>query len=611
MLRRVESLIPGEYLTPQVGGGTELAMIRPYRPGDDVRYMDWNVTARMREPHVRVHVGERAMTAWLLLDVSSSMTFGTADRRKADVAEGVALAIGHVSTRRGNRLGVVAIGAGEPRILRPRQGRLGLLALLSQLRADPEEDGAGATMLGTAVQRTAALARNRGLVVVVSDFRGDMDWEGPLRTLRARHGVLAVEVRDPRELELPPVGDLWLTDPETGRQLHVNTNKRRVRKRFAKAAAEEREEVAAALRRAGADHLVLSTDGDWLRSLAGHLQALRAADARRAGEGGVSFREPSVLIGLLLLPLAAMAYLVMQRRRRAEAARFGNPALLPGLATARPGWRRHLPPLLLLVALGALVIALARPQRSVAAPQRQATVMMVTDVSGSMRATDVEPDRLSAAVEAGHALADKLPEELRLGLVSFSDYAEQTVAPTTDREPVEQALDRLVADGGTAMGDALRRGIEAARTPVANANGSGTRRLPAVIVLLSDGKNTSGNTRPLDVARQAKALKIPIYAIALGTPSGEIELTDPFSGTTQTIAVPPDPETLRAIARTTGGRFFETAKAAELESIYANLGTRLSSKQEKREVTVAFAGGGLVLLLVGGGLSLAWFGRLP
>jgi uncharacterized protein (DUF58 family) len=221
---------------------------------------------------VRVHVGERAMTAWLLLDVSASMTFGTADRRKADVAEGVALAIGHVATRRGNRLGVVAVGGGDPKILRPRQGRLGLLALLSQLRTEPEEDGSGATMLGTAVQRTAALARNRGLVVVVSDFRGEPDWEGPLRTLRARHGVLAVEIRDPRELELPPVGDLWLTDPETGRQLHVNTNKRRVRSRFAKAAAAEREEVAAALRRAGADHLVLSTEGDWLRTLAGHLR---------------------------------------------------------------------------------------------------------------------------------------------------------------------------------------------------------------------------------------------------------------------------------------------------------------------------------------------------
>ena len=282
MLRKVESLIPGEHLTPQVGSGTELAMIRPYRHGDDVRHIDWNVTARLSEPHVRVHVGERAMTAWLLLDVSASMTFGTAERRKADVAEGVALAIGHVATRRGNRLGVVALGGGEPRVLRPRQGRLGLLALLAELRQEPEEDGSGATSLGTAVTRTAGLARARGLVVVVSDFRGPMDWEGPLKALRARHGVLAVEVRDAREMELPAVGDLWLTDPETGRQLVVNTNRRRVRERFATAAAAEREEVAGAIRRARCDHLVLSTSGDWLRDLAGHLRRGEAGMRRRA-----------------------------------------------------------------------------------------------------------------------------------------------------------------------------------------------------------------------------------------------------------------------------------------------------------------------------------------
>jgi uncharacterized protein (DUF58 family) len=231
-----------------------------------------------------VHVGERAMTAWLLLDVSASMTFGTADRRKADVAEGVALAIGHVATRRGNRLGVVAIGGGAPRIMRPRQGRLGLLALLHELRAEPEADGSGATVLGDAVRKTAALARSRGLVVVVSDFRGDRDWEAPLRALRGRHGVLAVEIRDPREMELPPVGDLWLTDPETGRQLSVNTSRRGVRKRFAKAAAAEREEVAAAIRRTGAEHLILSTEGDWLRTLAGHLR--RSEMRLRSGHGG-------------------------------------------------------------------------------------------------------------------------------------------------------------------------------------------------------------------------------------------------------------------------------------------------------------------------------------
>jgi uncharacterized protein (DUF58 family) len=280
VLRRVQSLVPGDHLTPQVGAGTELALIRPYYPGDDVRYIDWNVTARMREPHVRVHVGERAMTAWLMLDVSASMSFGTALRRKADVAEGVSLAIGHVATRRGNRLGVVAFGGPEPRVLRPRQGRLGLLGLLAELRAGTAADGAGATSLGEATTRLAALARARGLIVVVSDFRGPRDWELGFRTLRARHGVLAVEVRDPRELELPPVGDMWMVDPETGRQIVVNTSRRAVRERFKAAAAAERAEVATALRRAGADHLLLSTDGDWLRDLAGHLR--RAEQMRRS-----------------------------------------------------------------------------------------------------------------------------------------------------------------------------------------------------------------------------------------------------------------------------------------------------------------------------------------
>ena len=270
--RRMEGLLAGDYRSQHLGEGTELAQVRPYVPGDDVRRIDWNVTARTTETHVRVDLAERVLVTWLVLDTSPSMRFGTADRRKADVAEGVALAIGHVATRRGNRLGVVALGGGEPRVLRPRQGRLGLLGLLAELRAEPEADLAGATSLAVAAQRTAAVARNRGLIVVVSDFRGEPDWEGPLRTLRARHGVLAVEIRDPREMELPPVGDLWLTDPETGRQLAVNTNSRRVRKRFAKAAAEEREGVAASLRRIGVDHLVLSTEGDWLRTLAGHLR---------------------------------------------------------------------------------------------------------------------------------------------------------------------------------------------------------------------------------------------------------------------------------------------------------------------------------------------------
>ena len=289
VLRRVESLVPGEHRTVHVGAGTELATIRPYLPGDDVRHIDWNVTARMQEPHVRVHIGERALTVWLMLDVSASMTFGTADRRKADVAEGASLAVGHVATRRGNRLGVVAFGGGPPRVQRPRQGRVGLLAMLAELRAEPEADGAGATSLGAAIAATGAAARQRGLVVIVSDFRGPRDWATPLRTLRARHGVLAIEVRDPRELELTPMGDLWVVDPETGRQLQVNTSRAGTRRRFARAAAAEREEVAGALREAGVEHVVLSTQGDWLRDLAGHLRRSEIM-SRAAGLARVAAR---------------------------------------------------------------------------------------------------------------------------------------------------------------------------------------------------------------------------------------------------------------------------------------------------------------------------------
>jgi Ca-activated chloride channel family protein len=322
----------------------------------------------------------------------------------------------------------------------------------------------------------------------------------------------------------------------------------------------------------------------------------------------VSFAEPALLLGLVLIPLAALVYVAMQRRKRREAATFASPALMPNLVTARPGYRRHLPPLLILLALVGLVIALARPQRTVAAPERAATVMMVTDVSGSMNATDVEPNRITAAVRAANRLADQLPETFRLGLVTFSDFAEQRAAPSTDRTAVRGALDRLSAVGGTAMGLGLERGLEAARTPVPDETGTGSRRLPAVLVLLSDGKDTQGGVSPIDVAERARAAQIPIYAIALGTPDGEVEVQDSF-GLTQRIRVPPDVETLKEIARVSRGRFYEAADSARLEEIYAGLGTRLSSREVKEEVTVAFAGGALVLLLMGGALSMAWFGR--
>jgi uncharacterized protein (DUF58 family) len=274
--RRVEGLLAGDYRSVLHGPGSELALVRPYVAGDDVRLIDWNVTARTSEPHVRVTLAERVLVSWLVLDTSLSMQFGTADRRKADVAEGVAIAVGHLATRRGNRLGIVTFGDSSPIALPPRQGRAGLIGLLAALRSEPDETQVGSTSLAAALKQTSTLARQRSLVVVVSDFRGPRDWRRRFLELASRHDVLAVEVRDPREQELSNVGMLWLVDPETGQQLRVDTRNRRLRERFAAAAAAERSSVARALSSVGARHVVLSTEGDWLRELAAVLRRVRS-----------------------------------------------------------------------------------------------------------------------------------------------------------------------------------------------------------------------------------------------------------------------------------------------------------------------------------------------
>ena len=266
--RRVDGLLAGDYRSAFTGLGTELHQVRPYEPGDDVRRIDWNVTARTGLPHVRVELAERVLVTWLVFDASASMDFGTAERRKADVAEGVALAIGHAATRRGNRLGLVTFGPEDSRWRRPRQGRRGLLLTLAALREEPGGNGT----LGQALALLDGLAVQRSLVVIVSDFRGRQDWHAPLLRVAGRHPTVAIEIRDPREQELADVGELRLVDPETGQQLRVDTSDKRLRDRFADAAAAERKGLVRILSAAGVRHVALSTEGDWLRHLAAFLQ---------------------------------------------------------------------------------------------------------------------------------------------------------------------------------------------------------------------------------------------------------------------------------------------------------------------------------------------------
>jgi uncharacterized protein (DUF58 family) len=271
--RLVIRRLPGDRRAAGVGVGTELAQLRPYVLGDDVRHLDPAATARTGQAHVRLHVPERALTTWIVLDVSPSMAFGTARRLKADVAEGVALVFGRLGVRRAGSVGLVAFGSGVPSVLPPRGAKPGMVALRRVLAEGVATDGQhDPDALASALRLLARLARQPGLVVVISDFRDQHAWERPLGSLRVRHSVLAVEIIDPREVELPAVGRLALIDPETGERIEIDTSRSRVRDRFAKLERERRDAVAAELSRLRIDHAELSTEEDWLLALGRRLR---------------------------------------------------------------------------------------------------------------------------------------------------------------------------------------------------------------------------------------------------------------------------------------------------------------------------------------------------
>ncbi|HEX4816514.1 MAG TPA: DUF58 domain-containing protein [Nonomuraea sp.] len=275
--RRLDGLLQGEHLGLLPGPGTEPAEARAYQPGDDVRRMDWNVTARVNEPHVRDLVSDRELEIWALLDATASMDFGTAAMEKRELALSALAAIGFLTQRTGNRIGTHLLHGGGVRALPARTGRPHLMALLQAAFALPRTPpGVAEPLLGAAAEQFARVVRRRGLVVVVSDFLDEPEtWELPLRKLTARHQVLAVEVLDPRELALPDVGILTLIDPETGRRREVATSSARLRRRYAEAAAAQREAIAQGLRRAGVTRLRLRTDRDWVRDIVGHVMRQR------------------------------------------------------------------------------------------------------------------------------------------------------------------------------------------------------------------------------------------------------------------------------------------------------------------------------------------------
>jgi Ca-activated chloride channel family protein len=319
----------------------------------------------------------------------------------------------------------------------------------------------------------------------------------------------------------------------------------------------------------------------------------------------VSFASPYALLWLTAIPVLIGLYVLREHRRKQFAGRWGTPALLPNLVDREPGRRRHLPPLILLAALAALIVGVAKPHATVSVAREEATVLLAIDTSRSMGADDVTPTRLGAAQDTALRFVDQVPKKFRIGVISFSSRAQLAVAPTDDRELVRNAIGTLRPREGTAIGDAV---LLATRVGQRERTSDGAIP-PTSVLLISDGARDGGRVAPQAAAQRARTLHVPVYTVLLGTQSGTVEHQLP-GGYTEVIRVPPSPQTLELIATTTGGRFFQAASDQELRDVYERLSSLLGHKKASREISDLFAGGAGILLLVGAGLSVLWFRRV-
>ncbi|MDQ2969148.1 MAG: VWA domain-containing protein [Actinomycetota bacterium] len=320
----------------------------------------------------------------------------------------------------------------------------------------------------------------------------------------------------------------------------------------------------------------------------------------------MSFESPLALIGLVLVPVLVGLHVMRERRRQSYATLFTTPALLPNLVEAAPGWRRHLPLALFIAALAAMIVGVARPHASVSVQREEATVLIAIDSSLSMSSQDVRPSRLIAAQRAAQAFVDRMPKKFRVGVIGFTGRAYVAVPPTEERELVRSSLKSLRSGQGTALGDAVALGNR-----LAHAERTSDGKIPPTAMLvISDGAQMSGRTTPATAAAAARSLHIPVYTVLVGTPDGVVNV--PLAGGfTAQLRVPPSPETLRLVARVTGGQFFTAPDAERLRQIYEKLGSRLGHRRQSREITDLFAGGSAAFLLFGGALSALWFRRVP
>jgi uncharacterized protein (DUF58 family) len=285
VVRRLDGMLQGDYRSLFAGHGYDLAEVREYQPEDDVRYMDWNVTARMGEPYVRQYIEDREITAWLLLDLSPSVNFGTANSRKSDLVVDFAGVISRLLTRHGNKVGAILFSSSVDEVMPARGGQMQTLRIIHQLVRPERTEHAGLTDLAGILERAAQTLQRRSLVFVVSDFIADAGWESPLSRLAQRHEVLAVWLKDPREEEIPPIGPLMLEDAETGQQVYVDTRDAGFQRRFQALVHERRRKIEGTFARYGVDALRLSTDGDMVQEIAQFAHLRR--ETRRRSAGGV------------------------------------------------------------------------------------------------------------------------------------------------------------------------------------------------------------------------------------------------------------------------------------------------------------------------------------
>jgi Ca-activated chloride channel homolog len=325
----------------------------------------------------------------------------------------------------------------------------------------------------------------------------------------------------------------------------------------------------------------------------------------------MSFASPVALWALLLVPLAAVGYAVLERRRVRETSQFVAPGLLPNVVDHVPGWRRHLPAAILLLAVATFLLGFARPHATISERSEQATVVLAIDTSHSMAATDVPPTRLAAAQASARRFLTGLPKSYRVAVVDFSTLAQLASAPTTDRAFVEAALGGLRIGQGTALGDGLATAVAVARgTPQGVKPPAGEKPPPSAILILSDGAQDGGRVKLADAIKQARQAKIPVFTALIGTQAGVVQVPH-VGGYVERIQVPPDPAALRQVATQTNGRFFAAPTAADLAVVYKDLKSRLGTTRKNEEITVAFAAAGALLLLASGVLSVLWFRRVP